>query len=136
MYLIDTNVMSAMRRPERVPQVAIWLRGRAEGELFLSAITIGEIEREISLKQGLNMGIAADLRAWLDHTMLVFADRILPFGAEDARIWGRLSDLTGDNSAVLMVAATALKHDATVVTGNMADFASTGVRAENPFDTD
>ena len=133
MYLLDTNVISAVRRPDRAPQVASWLRGRAEAELFLSVITIGEIERGICQQEGRDPGFAADLRAWLDRTLTIFADRILPFGAEDARIWGRLSQRLGHPGADLMIAATALRHDAVVVTGNTADFAGTGVRLENPF---
>ena len=65
--------------------------------------------------------------------MLVFADRLLDFGAEDARIWGRLTQEIGHGGADLMIAATALRHDATIVTGNVADFRDTGVRIENPF---
>ena len=65
--------------------------------------------------------------------MLLFSDRLLPFEAEDARIWGRLSAEIGHNGADLMIAATALRHGAAVVTGNVSDFAPTGVRLENPF---
>lgn len=62
-----------------------------------------------------------------------FADRILPFGAGDARIWDRLSQKLGHPGADLMIAATALHHGAIVVTGNIADFAPTGVAVENAF---
>lgn len=134
MYLIDTNVISAVRRPERAPQVAAWLRGRAESSLFLSVITLGEIERGIRQQERTNPAFAADLRRWLDLTLKLFADRLLPFGAEDARIWGRLSQEIGHNGADLMIAASALAHGATVVTGNVADFAATGVALENPFE--
>ena len=133
MYILDTNVISAVRRPERAPQVARWLANKPEGALYLSAITIGEIERGICQQQRLDPGFAADLRAWLDRTMLIFADRILPFTGEDARIWGRLSQQIGHSGADLMIAASALARDAVVVTGNTADFAPTGVRMENPF---
>ena len=133
MYLLDTNVISAVRRPDRAPQVATWLADKAESDLFLSVITLGEIERGIHQQSTRNPGFAADLRSWLDRTLLLFADRLLPFGAEDARIWGRLSQEIGHDGADLMIAATALVHGATVVTGNMADFAPTGVALENPF---
>ena len=133
MFVIDTNVISALRRPERAPQVAAWLRGKTEGELYLSAITIGEIERGIRRQEKRYPQFASDLRAWLDRTVQIFADRILPFGAEEARIWGRLSHEIGHDGADLMIAATALRHGATVVTGNVVDFAPTGVRLENPF---
>ena len=133
MYLLDTNVISAARRPDRAPQVAAWLRGKAEGDLFLSVITIGEIERGICAQERQNPAFAADLRTWVDRTVQVFSDRILPFSSEDARIWGRLSQEIGHGGADLMIAATALARGATVVTGNVDDFRTTGVALENPF---
>lgn len=132
-YLLDTNVLSAVRRPDRAPQVAAWLRGKPESALYLSVITLGEIERGIAQQQARNPGFAVDLRQWLDRTLLIFADRLLEFGAEDARIWGRLSHQIGHSGADLMIAATALRHGATVVTGNIADFKASGVALENPF---
>lgn len=133
MYLLDTDVISALRRPDRAARVAAWLQGKPEANLFLSVITLGEIERGIHQQQAQNPGFAADLRAWLDRTTLVFADRLLPFGPAEARIWGRLSQEIGHDGADLMIAATALHHGATIVTGNIADFAPTGVALENPF---
>ena len=133
MYLLDTNVISAVRRPERAPQVAAWLRGKAEGDLFLSVVTLGEIERGIARQDRQDKVFARDLRRWLDRTVLLFDDRLLPFEAEDARIWGQLSARIGHGGADLMIAATALRYGAVVVTGNVDDFAPTGVRVENPF---
>ncbi len=133
MYLLDTNVISAVRRPERAPQVAAWLRGKAEGDLFLSVVTLGEIERGIARQDLQDKVFARDLRRWLDRTVLLFDDRLLPFEAEDARIWGQLSARIGHGGADLMIAATALRYGAVVVTGNVDDFAPTGVRVENPF---
>lgn len=133
MYILDTNVISAVRRPDRAPQVAAWLRARNEAELFLSVITLGEIERGIRAQERTNPVFAADLRAWVDRTVRLFSDRILPFGADDARIWGQLSQDIGHSGADLMIAATALARDAVVVTGNEADFRPTGARLENPF---
>lgn len=133
MYLLDTNVISAIRRPDRAPQVAGWLSGKAEQDLFLSVITIGEIERGIRQQERRDPGFARDLCAWLDRTVLLFSDRLLPFDAEDARIWGRLSAEIGHTGADLMIAASALRHAATVVTGNVSDFVPTGVKIENPF---
>ncbi len=133
MYILDTDVISALRRPERAPKAAAWLRGRAENSLYLSAITIGEIARGIGLQQRRDPVFADDLARWLDRTTALFADRILPFEAEDARIWGRLSAEIGHNGADLMIAASAIRHGATVVTGNGSDFRPTGVKLENPF---
>lgn len=133
MFILDTNVISAVRRPDRAPKVAAWLRGRAEQDLYLSVITLGEIERGIRQQDARDPSFARDLQAWLDRTVLLFSDRLLPFEAEDARIWGRLSAEIGHNGADLMIAASARRHGATVVTGNVSDFAPTGVTLENPF---
>ena len=133
MYILDTNVISAVRRPDRAPKVAAWLQGRAEQDLFLSVVTLGEIERGIRQQETRDPDFARDLRAWLDRTVLLFSDRLLPFEAEDARIWGRLSAEIGHSGADLMIAASALRHAATVVTGNTRDFAPTGIALEDPF---
>lgn len=133
MFLLDTNVISAIRRPDRAPKVAAWLDSKPEQQLFLSVITIGEIERGIRQQKNRDPAFADDLRTWLDRTVLLFSDRLLPFCAEDARIWGRLSAEIGHSGADLMIAATALRHGATVVTGNTKDFEPTGVMLENPF---
>jgi predicted nucleic acid-binding protein len=133
MYILDTNVVSVVRRPDRAPQVAAWLRGRAEQDLFLSVITLGEIERGIRQQEARDPAFAYDLRNWLDRTVLLFSDRLLAFEAEDARIWGRLSAEIGHNGADLMIAASAVRHGAIIVTGNVSDFAPTGAAVENPF---
>jgi len=133
MYILDTNVLSAVRRPDRAHKVRAWLMAKSEDDLFLSAITIGEIERGIRQQERRNPEFSSDLQNWLDRTLLIFSDRILAFSASDARVWGRLSADIGHDGADLMIAATALNHGATVVTGNVSDFAPTGVRVENPF---
>jgi predicted nucleic acid-binding protein len=91
LYLLDTNVLSALRRPDRAPQIADWLRAKSEDKLFISVVTLGEIERGIALQEDRNPDFANDLRGWIDRTSLLFADRLLAFGPEEARIWGRLS---------------------------------------------
>jgi hypothetical protein len=133
MYLLDINVISAVRRPDLAPQVAAWLRAKPEADLFLSVITLGEIERGIRAQERQNPEFAADLQIWVDRTVRLFSDRLLPFGADEARIWGRLSQDIGHGGADLMIAATALARGATVVTGNVDDFRPTGVGIENPF---
>lgn len=132
-YILDTNVISAVRRPDRAPQVAAWLQGKAEQDLYLSVVTLGEIERGIRQQERKNPAFAADLRAWMDRTLHLFADRLLPFGPEEAVIWGRLTHDLGHTGADLMIAATALAHGAIVVTGNVEDFRPTGATVENPF---
>ena len=134
MYVIDTNVLSATRQTKQVPQVSAWLRGKPETSLFMSAITSGEVERGIGQQRRRNPAFARDLQLWLDRTVLVFGDRILEFGAEDARILGHLSAEIGHAGADLMIAATVLRYGATVVTRNVDDFTRTGVTLENPFE--
>jgi toxin FitB len=132
MYLLDMNVLSAVRRPDRAPQVMRWLAGKAEEELFLSVITLGEIERGIMQQQTRNPEFAVDLQEWVRRTVTLFADRILPFDTAAALIWGRLSARLGHSGADLLIAATALSRGAVVVTGNTV-FAATGAQIENPF---
>jgi len=135
MFILDTNVLSALRRPERRPQVAAWLRRQREDSLFISAVTLGEIERGISLQRATAPDFAAALEAWIDLTELQFAERILPFGSAEARVWGRLSARLGHDGADLLIAATALVAGAAVATENARHFIPTGVRVENPFAT-
>ena len=132
-YILDTTVISAVRRPDRAPQVARWLGARDEAELFVSFITLGEIERGIALQARTNPGFAADLRGWITRTVSVFGDRILDFTEADARYGGTLSARIGHPGADLMIAAQALARNATVVTGNTADFMATGVQLVHPF---
>ncbi len=132
-YLLDTDVLSAQRRPERAPRVVAWLKSKPEADLYLSVVTLGEIERGIARQERRAPEFAADLGAWSDRTFRLFADRLLPFGPEEARIWGRLSARLGHGGADLLIAATALVHDAVVVTGNESDFEPAGVATENPF---
>ncbi len=124
---------SASRRPERSAAVASWLKSQPEEDLYLSVVTLGEVERGIALQADKQPGFAEDLRIWIDRTVRLFADRVLPFGPEEARTWGRLSAKTGHDGAELQTAATALVRGAVVVTGNVSDFEATGVELVNPF---
>lgn len=131
--LLDTNVVSALRRPDRARAVAAWLGDQDEANLHISVITLGEIERGIELQAGRDAGFAADLRAWISETEALFADRILGFGAEEARRWGRLSASLGYDGPDLQIAATALIAGGAVVTGNVKHFIPTGVQVIDPF---
>lgn len=133
MLILDTNVISGLRRPERAPELVGWLNRQRDEDLFLSVITLGEIARGIARQEAVNPDFARDLRDWLGRTMQLFSDRILDLDAPAARIWGELSAKIGHGGADLLIAATALRHDAVVVTRNTADFAPTGCRLENPF---
>ncbi len=132
MILLDTNVLSALRRPERVPTLVGWMRAQTESDLHLSAISIAEIERVAALQDRRNPRFAADLRTWLSTVERQYTDRVLPVDAEVGRLWGCLSARLGHSGNDLWIAAIALVHDATLATGD-ADFAPTGVRLVNPF---
>ena len=125
-YLLDTNIVSALRRPERSPAVAAWLRSRPDEELFISVVTLGEIERGIAMQEHRNPGFAKDLRVWLFEIEALFADRIQAFGAAEAREWGRLWARLGHDGADLLIAATAIVGGLTVVTRNTRHFENTG----------
>jgi hypothetical protein len=133
MFLIDTDVLSALGKRHRNSNVAAWLAQQRDGELFLSVVTIGEIERGIALQQRQDPDFAGQLAAWLDQVLATYGDRILPFDLPAARRWGMLSATLGNDSADLQIAATALEHGLTVVTRNVSDFASAGVPALDPF---
>lgn len=133
MIILDTNVISALRRPERSPKATSWLAAQRDEDLFLSVVTLGEIERGIALQDRRNPDFAADLRDWANRTATLFADRLLPFGIAEARIWGALSARIGHDGADLQIAATALARDAVVATGNIADFRPSGCRLVDPF---
>jgi len=133
MYLIDTVVLSELRKCERHAGVVQWLRSKAVDALFLSAITIGEIERGVLRQRAKNAVFAEALGAWLDRTVETYADRILPVDTPVARRWGRLSARIGHGGADLLIAATALEYGLTVVTRNVRHFLPTGVPVEDPF---
>ena len=95
MYLIDTVVLSELRKRERHAGVVQWLRSKAVDALFLSAITIGEMERGVLRQRAKNAVFAEALGAWLDRTVETYADRILPVDTLVARRWGRLSARMG-----------------------------------------
>ena len=133
MYLLDTVVLSELRKRQRDPGVVGWIERQRSTDLFVSVISIGEIERGIALQQAKDAGFARALAAWLDRVLALYADRLLPFELSAARRWGGLSAAIGNNSADLMIAASALEHGLTVVTRNVADFAPCGVSTLNPF---
>ncbi len=133
MFLIDTDVLSALRSRERHPEAAAWLANQRTSDLYLSAGTIGEIERGIAQQQRRDPPFARDLSAWLDKILTWYGDRILPIDVPTARRWGRLSGALGHDGSDLLIAATALQHDLTVVTRNIGHFHATGVPTLNPF---
>ena len=135
MYLIDTVAISELRKPQRDSGLVAWFEQQRTTDLFVSVISIGEIERGIARQRTTDPGFAAALAAWLDRVLALYGERILPFELKTARRWGLLSAAIGNDSADLMIAATALEHGLTVVTRNVSDFEPTGVATLNPFNS-
>ena len=132
MFLVDTDVLSALRRRERHPAIVRWVEGQRATDLHISVMTVREIERGITQQQRHNPAFARDLAVWLDRVLAWYGDRILPVDAATARRWGQLSSALGNDSADLLIAATALEHGLTVVTRNVRHFEPTGVSVLDP----
>ena len=133
MFLIDTVTLSELRRRQRDPMVVKWFEQQRATDLFLSVISIGEIERGIARQRATDPGFAGALADWLDRVLTLYGERVVPFDLRAARRWGALSAALGNDSADLMIAATALEHGLSVVTGNSSDFEPTGVAVVDPF---
>ncbi|MCY4624906.1 MAG: type II toxin-antitoxin system VapC family toxin [Chloroflexi bacterium] len=133
MYLLDTNVLSALRRPDRNPGPVAWLTAQRNSDIFMSVVTVAEVERGIALQRPINPDFARDLTLWSERILAWFAHRILPVDTAAARRWGHLSASLGNQDVDLLIAATALEHGLTVVTRNVRHFAPTGVPVLDPF---
>lgn len=133
MFLIDTVTLSELRRRQRDPTVVAWFERQRTADLFLSVISIGEIERGIARQRAIDRAFAGALAAWLDRVLTLYGERVMSFDLRTARRWGALSAALGNDSADLMIAATALEHGLTVVTRNVSDFEPTGVAVLDPF---
>lgn len=136
-YLIDTNVISELRKGARAdPGVqAFWARAIKErAPLLLSVITLGELRRGVEHVRHRGDGEqAASLEAWLEGVAAEFADLILPIDAETAQIWGRLRAKHHEDAIDKQLAATALLHGLTVVTRDTGVFIRCGLPVHNPF---
>ncbi len=133
MYLLDTDVLSELRRSRRDRNVVAWIGDVTAADLFLSVVTISEIELGITRQQVLNPSFAQELAGWLDVTLRAYGERILPLTVGIARRWGRLAAQLGNKQLDLAIVATALEHGLIVVTQNVSDFKPTGVPVLNPF---
>jgi predicted nucleic acid-binding protein len=131
-YLLDTMILSDLRKRELDPRLVVWLRDVGPGDLYLSVVTIGEVEKGIAKQRRLDSGFAARLAVWLDATLRHYEGRILPVDVAVARRWGRLVDAHRHAGADLLIAATALEHGLTIVTRNVRHFASTGALLFDP----
>jgi toxin FitB len=134
MYLLDTDVVSELRRRKRDANVAAWIGPISSTDLYLSTMTIVEIARGIERRTSDDPAFARDLAIWLDTTLRVYGDRVLPLTVNIARRWGRISAQAGNKNLDLGIAATALEHGLTVATRNVGHYAPTGVAVVNPFE--
>ena len=132
MYLLDTNVISELRKPRPHGAVVAWLTSVEDADLHLSAVTLGEIQAGIELTRDQDQAKAAEIEAWLD--LVAGTYNVLPMDGQAFRVWAQLmhqkSDTLYEDG---MIAATAIVHKLTVVTRNVADFAPFGVTVLNPF---
>jgi hypothetical protein len=133
-YLLDTNVLSELRRRSPDRRVTEWLASVPSAQLFLSVLVLGEVRIGIERLRRRDPPQAEVLDAWLSRMESAFADRILPVGPAVAEEWGRLN--VPDPVPVVdgLLAATAKVHDLTLATRNTKDVARTGVSVLNPFD--
>lgn len=132
MFLLDTNVVSELRKPRPNTHVIAWLKEVTDTDLYLSAVTVGEIQAGIELTREQDPGKADEIEAWADQVASSY--NVLPMNAACFRRWAKLmhgrSDTVYEDA---MIAATALTHDLTVVTRNVRDFAHFDVPVLDPF---
>ncbi len=135
MFVLDTNVVSELRhgKPNQSPAVRAWAAGQPASRLFLSAISILELEKGVLALERKSPPQGNALRAWLTGVLAAFAGRILPFTEHTATLCAAMHVPNPRSDRDAMIAATALEHGMTVVTRNVADFAGTGVQLVNPF---
>lgn len=133
MYLLDTNVVSELRRAKPHGAVLAWLDGVPDTDIHVSAVTIGEIQAGIEITREQDDERAKQIEQWLDRVLLAF--NILGMDADAFRVWARLMHpRSGDLIEDAMIAAIASVHHLTVVTRNIRDFKSLGVPTFNPFE--
>ncbi len=134
-YLIDTNVISELRKgPKANAGVRRWLERVDERELYLSVLVVGELRRGIELLRRRDGVAARQLDKWLQALQANFSKRILEVDAAVAEVWGELNVPNPISTIDGLMAATALTSDLTLVTRNVKDVRSTGVKVLNPFE--
>ena len=132
MYLLDTNVVSELRRPKPHGGVVAWLEGVPDEELHLSAVTLGELQAGVEITRKQDAAKAQAIEAWIDQVEQVW--NVLPVDGATFRVWARLMHRRSDKLIEdALIAATALVHNLTVVTRNARDFEPLGVETLNPF---
>lgn len=138
MYVLDTNVISAIRVPGRAPAVEAWLRGVPLVDQYTTALTLGEIEQGIRRKERDDRAQGAVLREWFEGQVLpafTTTNRVLPFDIRAARIFGRYPVPEDSPANDALIAATAEANGMVMVTRNIKHFEPLGVRVLNPWQT-
>ncbi|MCG8066951.1 MAG: type II toxin-antitoxin system VapC family toxin [Candidatus Thiodiazotropha taylori] len=137
MYLVDTNVISEVRKKSKSNRGVQAFFERViedDTQIFISVITLGELRRGVELIRHRGDLLQADrLEEWLDNLLMEYQDQILDINHDTAQLLGRLRVPHPENGLDKQIAATALIYDLTVVTRNDKDFVKTGVRVVNPF---
>lgn len=134
MYLLDTNVISELRRPRPHGAVVTWLEGVADQDLHLSAVTLGELQAGVEITREQDPVKAAEIESWIDQVAQTW--NVLPLDGRTFRVWAKLMHRRSDDLlADALIAATALNHHLVVVTRNVRDFAALGIDTLNPFDS-
>jgi len=139
MYLIDTNVISEIRKQSRSNEGVkrfFKVASLQNNKLFLSVITIGELRRGIEMiRYRGDLEQADSLEKWLHIVVQSYAANILDFTVTEAQVWGKLRAPHHQNAIDKQIAATALTYDLVLVTRNIKDFADTGVQLINPWES-
>ncbi len=134
MYLLDTNVVSELRKPKPHGAVVAWLTSIDAADLYLSVVTVGEIQAGIELTRDQDAKKAELIESWLERVTETYS--VLPMDAATFRAWARLMHRRSDTLYEdAMIAATARIHNLTVVTRNVSDFAQFDVQVLNPFES-
>lgn len=132
MYLLDTNVVSELRKPKPHGAVVAWLQSVEDNHLFISAVTLGEIQAGIEMTREQDATKAAEIEAWLE--LVASAYNVLPMDAAAFRAWARLMHRKSDTLYEdAMIAAIAKTNGLTIATRNVADFNALGAEVFNPF---
>jgi toxin FitB len=133
-FLLDTNVISEVRKPRGDANVRSWIASVSGADLYLSVLVVGEIRRGIEGLRRRDPAQAAVFESWLAGLRRHYADRILPITVEVAEEWGRMNVPDPIPAIDGLLAATAKVRGLTLVTRNTADFVCTGVPLLNPFE--